>query len=199
MTRTQNWLLLAALGCVLACASACKASHEVQDSYFRSRLDAISVDLPSNVNPDSKRGKTFKYWQTAQGEVHICMDIPSLVQNKISYQRAGNTVVESLRKLPAEGVDEDAVRAIMMVANGIEGAARAELNTAIQSGGNAVGGNGYGVAEGLSGAAKGIAQTRDIKGQVDAQVALTRALLESRYGDSYAPITISGGCLAGLE
>jgi len=199
MTTTQNRLLVAALSCVLGGASGCKASHEVQDSYFHSRMQAISVELPANVSPDSKRGRTYKYWQTAQAEVQICMDIPSLVENHISYQRAGNTVIQSLRRLPSVGVDEDAVRAIMAVANGIDGAARAELNTAIQAGASAAGGNSSGVGEGIAGAAKSISQTRDIKGQVDAQVALTRALLESRYGDSYAPITISGGCLAGLE
>ena len=175
----------------------CRASHEEQDAYINSRFSAIQITLPAGVSPRSKRGRSFLYWNKAAEELRICGDVQTLMDHKVSFQRTGNEVIDSLRALPTEGVDEEAVNGVMIAVNGMVEDNQSTISSAAETAGAAAGSQSYGIGEGIAGSVKAITKGQEIRVKTASQVAKSRALLEAKYGAGFQPLTV--GCLSGLE
>jgi hypothetical protein len=94
------------------------ASAQDGQEYVSKRVDAILATRPPNIKPDSTAARTYLYWLRAAGEVNICTDVDRLMRDRGRLHHSfgiGDPVKQALRRLPTDGVDSQAVKAIQAI------------------------------------------------------------------------------------
>lgn len=109
MTKITAVLLLT---CLLNTANA-----ETIEEYTAARIAAIKVPAP----PRQLKGtaaKTYFYWHMAVAEVNVCMDQQTIRRDHFwTAGKVGPLITHDLRTISPDGVDPDAVNAILQIAD----------------------------------------------------------------------------------
>jgi hypothetical protein len=176
MSKITAVLLLA---CLLNTANA-----ETIEEYTAGRIAAIKVPAP----PHPLKGtaaKTYFYWHMAVAEVNVCMDQQTIRKDHFwTAGKVGPLITHDLRTISPDGVDPDAVDAVLQIADTFDDMRRIahSMNeSAAKLGIGLAGGSSGTTADGkevISGPEKiaGMLRARD---EYDRNV---RTLLQHRYG-----------------
>jgi hypothetical protein len=87
------------------------------EEYTARRVAAIVVPPPAH-NLHGTAAKTYVYWHKAAAEVGICMDSATIRKDYFwTAGKVGPLITNDLRIIPQEGVDPDAVQAVLQIAD----------------------------------------------------------------------------------
>jgi hypothetical protein len=93
------------------------ASAETIEEYTARRVAAITIPAP----PHRLKGtaaKTYFYWHMAIAEVNICVDQQTIRKDHFwTAGKVGPVITHDLRTIPPDGVDPDAVDAVLQIAD----------------------------------------------------------------------------------
>lgn len=175
MTRITAMLLLT---CLLNTANA-----ETIEEYTAGRIAAIRVPAP----PRPLKGtaaKTYFYWHMAVAEVNICMDPQTIRKDHLwTAGKVGPLITHDLRTISPDGVDPDAVSAVLQIADAFD-----DMRRIARSMNESAARLGIGLAGGSSGTTgdgkevlSGPARIESILRARDAYDGKVRTLLQLRY------------------
>jgi len=160
------------------------ASAETIEEYTARRVAAITVPPPAH-GLRGTAAKTYFYWHMAIAEVNICVD--QQIVRKDHFWTAGKVgplITRDLRTIPQDGVDPDAVDAVLQIADTFDdmrGIAHSMTDSAAKLGIGFAGGPAATTDDGkkvLSGPEKIV----DMLRAQDAYDRKVRTLLQRRYG-----------------
>jgi len=176
MTKTTALLLLT---CLLNPASA-----ETMEEYTARRVAAITVPAP----PHRLKGtaaKTYLYWHMAVAEVNICVDQQTVRKDHFwTAGKVGPLITHDLRTISPDGVDPDAVDAILQIADTFDdmrGIAHSMTESAAKLGIGLAGGPAATTGDGTQ-VISGPAKIANMLRARDAYNRKVRTLLQHRYG-----------------
>ena len=169
---------------ILASVSGCNAYKDTAKQEIQSSLDnaraSSTFAVPPNVDSASKAGRTFVYWHDALAPFKVWKN-----RQKDVFTDGDTWVIirTQLEGIPTQGVDEDAVHAVLTMSKAISAAINEEVkaisNAAVQSGGqNPAAGIVHGVTNGISGRKAADAALDNGR----AEAARVRGILIARYG-----------------
>lgn len=93
------------------------ASAETIEEYTTRRVAAITIPPPPHRLGGTAE-KTYFYWHMAAAEVNICVDQTAVRRDHFwTAGKVGPLITRDLRTIPQDGVDPDAVDAILQIAD----------------------------------------------------------------------------------
>jgi hypothetical protein len=160
------------------------ASAETIEEYTARRVAAITVPAP----PHRLKGaaaKTYFYWHMAIAEVNICVDQQTIRKDHFwTAGKVGPLITHDLRTISPDGVDPDAVDAILQIADTFD-----DMRQIAHSMNESAAKLGIGLGGGPTGSASDGAQVISGPGKIanmlrarDAYDRKVRTLLQHRYG-----------------